>query len=125
SPLIKPYLDLWPLPNGLDNGDGTAEFLWVNSQPTREDFGSVRIDHQFSEKHYLFGRLSVDDTELLPPGNLPPFQASTTNRNTFTALELKSILSPQLLNVGRIAFNRTNPNLQDAYDPPNDADLTF
>ena len=125
SPLMKPYFDLWPLPNARDFGDGTGEFLWVNSNPTREDFGSVRIDHQFSEKFYLFGRLSLDDTELLLPGNLAPFQGSTTNRNTFTTMEWKTIVSPRLLHVFRVAFNRTNPLLQDVYSPPNDSALTF
>ncbi len=125
SPAIRPYLNLWSPPNGRDFGDGTAEFLWVFPNPTREDFGSVRIDHQFSEKHYLFGRLSLDDTEMLLPGNQPPFRGAATNRNMFTSLEWKTIFSPRLLNVFRVAYNRTHPILQDAYNPPNQDALSF
>lgn len=125
SPLIRPYLDLYPLPNSRDFGDGTAEFLWVTSNPTREDFGSVRMDHQFSEKFYLFGRISLDDTDVGLPGNLPPFAGTVTSRNVFTTLEMKMILSPQLLNVFRVALNRTNPKLDDAFNPPNENALKF
>jgi hypothetical protein len=125
SPLIQPYLAFYPLPNGRNFGDGTAEFLWVTNNPTREDFGSVRVDHQFSNKNYLFGRMSIDDADVGLPGNLPPFAGIVKNRNVFSTMELKTIFTPQLLNVFRVALNRTNPMLDDAFSPANENALKF
>ena len=107
NPVVQPYLDLLQQPNGKNFGDGTAEFLWTYSQPTREDFGSLRIDHQFSDRFFLFGRLTVQDAEMIVPRSFPMFYEAGRSRNVFTTLEQKAIISAQTLNVARFAFNRT------------------
>src|SRR5262249_2257312 len=39
NPLVKPYLDLlFPIPDGRDFGDGTAELRHTDIDPTRENF---------------------------------------------------------------------------------------
>ena len=116
SPLIRPYLELFPLPNGRDFGDGTAEFLWVASTDTSEDFASVRIDHQLSDRQYLFGRLTMDDTRSVHPGSVPPFEIDVDSRNAYVTLEHKAILSHRMVNVFRSAFNRTDPIVADSTD---------
>ena len=108
APAVRPYLDAMQLPNGRDFGDGSAEFVWDYSQPTREDFGTARIDHQFSEHNFFFGRLTIHDAQLIVPRFFPQFYEIGKSRNIFTTLEQKTILSPQSLNVVRFAFNRTN-----------------
>lgn len=107
SPAIKPYLDLYPFPNGgQDFGDGTAEYLWSFSNPAREDFGTIRVDHQFSDNQLFFGRLTIDDAEVVTPRSFPDFYNGATSRNIYTTLEEKTIISPTSLNVFRFAFNR-------------------
>ena len=125
SGLIKPYLALIPSPNGRDFGDGTAEYLWVAPTDVTEDFGSIRVDHQLSDRHSLFGRIMIDSADSTQPNTLPPFQSALTSKNVFSAVEHKFIISPRVLNVARIAFNRTNPNLLDQVSLPGDDALRF
>src|SRR5439155_3872691 len=73
SSLIQPYLDLIPLPNSRDFGDGTAEFLWEAPTDTHEDFYSVRLDHQLSASQSVLGRMMVDNAHSSQPNTLPPF----------------------------------------------------
>ncbi|MSO19861.1 MAG: TonB-dependent receptor [Acidobacteria bacterium] len=124
APSVRPYLDHYPLPNGRDYGDGTAEYSSAGSNPTREDYGSLRIDHQFSNKHYLFGRMTIDDTEASSVATFDPYLALLTSRNTFSTLEWKTIATSNFLNVFRVSFNRTNPLLNNAAQP-DDAALAF
>ena len=84
NPLIQPFLNLLPLSNGPDNGDGTGELITANKGTTREDHGMVRIDHHFSSTHSLFARYTVDDSSSVvpsvatPPGTyVPGFPAFT------------------------------------------------
>jgi hypothetical protein len=123
SPLIRPYLALFPLPNARDFGDGTAEFLWVADTDVSEDFGSVRIDHQLTDRQSIFGRLTLDDTRSVHPGSVPPFEIDVNSRNTYLTLEHKSILSSRMVNVSRFAYNRTDPLVEDA--TPVDDSLRF
>ena len=50
-PTIAPYLPFVPLPTpGADRfSDGTQDYVSAISNPTREDYFMVRIDHKFSE----------------------------------------------------------------------------
>src|SRR5213083_2881706 len=47
NPLVKPYLDLlYPIPNGRDFGDGTAELRHTAIDPTNENFFVGKVDWQ-------------------------------------------------------------------------------
>src|SRR5436309_7070649 len=47
SPLVKPYLDLlYPIPDGKDFGDGTAEMRHTDADPTHENFIVGKVDWQ-------------------------------------------------------------------------------
>ena len=48
NPAIKPYLDLYPHPNGRELGFGIAEYTSAPTVPTNEDNAMVRIDHQLT-----------------------------------------------------------------------------
>ena len=122
---ILPYLALFPLPNGKDFGDGTAEYRWIFSDPTREDYGSVRIDHQINNKNYLFARMTIDDSIVNSARSFPEFRDVVLARNIFTTVENKTIISPSLLNIFRVAYNRTNPQVSSGSTLPNPLALSF
>jgi hypothetical protein len=63
-PSVRPYVDLYPAPNGEDLGNGTAFFIRSASDKTRDDFFTGRIDHQFSAKDSIFGRYTFDDSDV-------------------------------------------------------------
>ena len=113
SPLIQPYLALVPLPNGRDFGDGTGEYLWAADTRTHEDFETIRIDHQFTPGQSIFGRVTMDRAKSTLPNTGPGFMTGLTSKSSFNTLEHKAILNARMVNIARMAFNRTDPLLED------------
>ncbi len=110
SPAVTPILAVFPLPNGRNFGNGTAELISTRSRPIDEDFFVVRIDHSISDSDSIFGRYSFDDAALVEPfsnTDVPGFPEGSVARNQYITLEEKKIISPSLLNVARFSFVRT------------------
>lgn len=57
-PALQPALNAFPLPNGLDFGDGIAQYIGSWSNPSSLDSTSVRFDHVVNDKLRLFFRFS-------------------------------------------------------------------
>ena len=108
APAVRPYLAaLFPLPNGIDHGDGSADFLSASSNPTNEDYLAVRLDHSFNENHFVFGRYTFDDGDQ---GNMDEnllFNVPTTTRYQYANVSFTSLLSPLVLNNFRAGVNRS------------------
>src|SRR5205823_14346778 len=47
NPVVRPYLDLFPVPNGADLDGGLARFTFPVHQTTDETSAQVRVDHNF------------------------------------------------------------------------------
>lgn len=62
APSVKPYLALYPLPNGRNLGDGTAEAAFSPTQVSSQNFYLGRMDHRLSDKDSLFGRYNFSDS---------------------------------------------------------------
>jgi len=106
NPVVKPYLDLYPAPNGADLGGGIAQFNYAFNRPTRENFGQARVDVELSNNHTLFVRHTIDKAhQLLPSGTnpLPQFQTDSTSDNQFFTAEERWIVTPALLNTARFS----------------------
>jgi hypothetical protein len=56
SPFTMRYMSLFPLPTpgGLDNGDGTAQFISTSHTTTNQNYVTVRGDHKFSDSDSFF-----------------------------------------------------------------------
>lgn len=106
DPRIVPYLNLFPLPNVRDNGDGTGLLFTDDSNPTDENFGSGRIDHNFSANDFFFARYTISRADSQANSNLFSPQVATSSRHLFTIQE-DHIFGPALLNTLRISFNRS------------------
>jgi hypothetical protein len=106
NPSVQPYLNLYPLPNGANLGGGVGQYIYAFDQPTRENFGQLRVDVQLSENHSLFVRHTIDKAhQLLPAGavSLPQFVTDSTSSNQFFTAEEKWVVSPALLNTARFS----------------------
>ena len=125
DPRIQPYLELYPLPNGVDFEDGTGFFGFSESQTTDVDFFQIRIDHTFSESDSFFGRYTFDDGTLVRPVAFPKFRSTQKTRSQYLTLEHQHLFSPTLFNVFRFGFVRTFMLQTDAIDESVPSSLTF
>ncbi|HIC43719.1 MAG TPA: hypothetical protein EYO73_05375, partial [Sulfurimonas sp.] len=104
---MQPYIDLYPIPNGPDNGDGTAQYFYPNSQPTDEDYFVVKIDQKLSENDNFFARYTFSDAESTSVSESVRYSRLETTRYQYVTLEEKHIFSPVLLNELRFGFTRS------------------
>jgi hypothetical protein len=109
---IAPILNnVYPIPNLPGN-----EFTYPFTAPTRDDYGQIRMDHNFSTNDNLFVRYTIDDAEqfsaVIPAGPIGPYPGFTMNlrsRNQFVTVSENHIFSPALVNTASMSFSRTAP----------------
>jgi hypothetical protein len=114
DPRIEQFLALLPPANGADNGDGTGDLITADKGSTSENLGLIRIDHNFSSSHSLFGRYMIDNSSSedpyfgTPPGTyVPGFPVLHQARNQYFTLQDRSNFSQKMLNELRFGINRT------------------
>ena len=73
---LQPALDLYPLPNGMDFGNGLAAWNGRNIRPSALDSGVARVDHALTSKATVFARYTDS-----PSSN--EFGATEVNRLDF------------------------------------------
>ena len=109
SPLVKPYFDLlFPLPDGRDFGDGTAELRHTDVDPTHENFFVGKIDWQVTGNNSMFVRVSSDRSDTTAYQEHPLFVEPTTTDTRYFTYQDQHLFSSRVLNVARAAVNRTN-----------------
>lgn len=106
APQVRPYLDLYPLPNGRDFGDGTAEFINESQESTREDYLAGKLDVLASTGLRLSGRYSFDSGDRGGPDPLSIWRFFTESRNQFVHTEAQHLVSPATIHTFRTAFSR-------------------
>src|SRR5260370_422408 len=116
---VQPLLNLWPTPtaNDLDFASpstcpaptncGIAEVFSSPLQTIREDFGTARVDHIFSQRDTFGGIYTIDDGQDFTATPLDPFSSDTmTLREQALTLEETHVSSPALVNSARVGFSR-------------------
>ena len=108
APSVQTLLDLWPTPPvGAPDFSGIAEVFSSPLQTIREDFGTARVDHIFSQKDTLGAIYTVDDGNDFTATPLDPFSADIlTLREQVVSLEETHVSSASLLNNVRFGFSR-------------------
>lgn len=104
---VKPILDLYPLPNGRDFGNGVGQLFFNNPQPIRQDFGLIKIDHHLSDKDLLSARYSMIDADASGYFNLPTYRYPKANRIQNLMLSWNRTLTPSLVNTFTAGFARS------------------
>ncbi|MEO5895556.1 MAG: TonB-dependent receptor [Vicinamibacterales bacterium] len=105
--LVKPYLALWPLPNGRDFGDGTAEYSSTAARPTTQNFGSLRVDYSFTPTSNIFARYTIDESDQSNPQIVNFYNNIRRTRNQYVTIEQKNVLTSRLVNQARASYTRT------------------
>ncbi len=113
-PSVQPLLALWPTPPpGAPDfpvpgqSYGIAEVFSSPLQTIREDFGTVRMDHNFSSNDTLSAAYTVDDGADVTATPADPYSTDYENlREQVFSLEETHIFSPSLLNTARFGYSR-------------------
>jgi hypothetical protein len=105
SPLVAPYLALFPTPSSPTTGD-TGTFAYVAKQATNEDFATGRLDHRISASDNFFATFLWDHgTQQNPDAYNFKLIGNEASRNT-VSLEESHIFTPSIVNTARFGFNR-------------------
>lgn len=86
----------------LGNLTGSSSFVFDDYQ------GSIRIDHQFSDKNLLYGRYRFNNNETSGQGQVTPTGLTNVvaTKTKAATLVLNSILSSSISNEARLAWSR-------------------
>jgi hypothetical protein len=118
---IKPYLDIWPQPNGellfdqQGRPTGVARRYTPTDAITDENYMVARSDYRINDNQTIFGRLTFDNAESSSPDGQGVYNREVLSRQRFATLQYENILTPTLLWSSSFSFNRTNlsPEIQD------------
>ena len=118
SPFTAPLLAIVPLPNlaaPVDaNGNPTGAPSQVSSDHDTlgENYGQIRVDHNFSDSDAFFARYTIDNAlsdETV--GDFSYFRQLVPARNQWITLAENHIFSPTVFNAVRISYSRTNSSI--------------
>ncbi|NOT60929.1 MAG: TonB-dependent receptor, partial [Acidobacteria bacterium] len=104
---IKPFLDLFPLPNGANIGGGLARYNFGFGQRLDQNYFQLRGDQVINTYHQVFARYTFDDADQLLPTDFPQFPRTFLSRNQFATVEHTWLISPSMVNTARLGYSRT------------------
>jgi Carboxypeptidase regulatory-like domain/TonB-dependent Receptor Plug Domain len=107
-PSVQPLLALWPTPPaGAPDFNGIAEVFSSPLQTIREDFGTTRLDHDFSSNDTLSAVYTIDDGADVTATTADPYSTDIEDlREQVFSLEETHVFSPSLLNAARFGYSR-------------------
>jgi hypothetical protein len=106
SPALKPLLSGWP--TGQKPVDSiTDQYTSAGVNRVREDSGSVRVDHEFTDNTSMFVRYNIDDAFIDKPFDSVGGRDTEPIRPSNLALQLSHVFSPRIINEVRAGMNRS------------------
>ncbi len=107
-PSVQPLLNLWPVaPAGAPDFNGIAQVFSSPLQTIREDFGTARLDHIFSNRDVISGIYTIDDGGDVTATIADPYSTDIMNlREQVASLQWTHTFSPHLINVARFGYSR-------------------
>jgi hypothetical protein len=103
---FRPLMNYFPIPNGTDFGNGTAQYFLDTSLPTDSDAYTVKVDQALGKRAHLFGRFSnttsMDERILhFDPGTF----LSTKLRSRTGTVGADFAITPKLANELRLNYS--------------------
>jgi len=105
APNVRPFLDFYPLPNGPETAT-SGQYITSVVEPTRENYVIGKLDHILSQSHNVSFRYSWDKASVIVPQGIPLFSTDTNTKAQFAVGEHKWIITSNLLNTVKVAWNR-------------------
>jgi hypothetical protein len=122
---VKPYLALYPLPNGREFGDGTGEAIASTLTRTREDYVAGKLDEIFSERWRFSSRYTMDAAQMRFPEQYRIWEFSSNSRHQFVHTETQYVASPTSVHTLRVGFSRVRNFEDHTVDERVPASLSF
>ena len=120
SLVTRPYLLLYPEPNGRETG-ATGLYSTQITSPTTENYAVGKVDHTLSAGHSVSVRYSWDKAQVDQDTPIPFWTTDTRTKTWSFVAEHKWVLASNRLNVAKIAWNRAyeaTDNIEKiAFDP--------
>ncbi|MBI2819094.1 MAG: TonB-dependent receptor [Acidobacteria bacterium] len=104
--IVKPYLDLFPMPNAARLGEGFSRNAAPQFLPTNENFFTIRVDHQLTAQDGFFARYTFDDATSYTDQPVYLFTTASESRQQYLTLVETHRFSPGVLNSFRLGFTR-------------------
>ena len=106
---VRPYLDLWPLPNGpaVGTNSGLGTLFAPASDSIDEHYFMTRVDYRISDSQSIFGRFTYDGTKDTKPDEVPITSTFVSTQPRYATAQYERIFTPQFLGTTRLAFNRS------------------
>jgi hypothetical protein len=108
APQVRPYLELYPLPNGRDFGDGTGEYIAANPTSTHEDYGAGKVDAIVSPRVRLSARYTGDGAESLTSDPYALWDFLYTSDYHAIHTDTQFLQSPLSIHNFRLGFSRVH-----------------
>ena len=108
NPLVQPFLELFPMPNSTDFGDGLAEYRFQVTRPLSESFGQARIDLDLGRRNSLFARMTIDGADKTEPANYPGAGVDWDSSSRFLTVEDLHVASDRIVNTARFSYSLTD-----------------
>src|ERR1700683_1297916 len=105
---VSSLINAWPVPSaGAPDFGGISEAFNSPLQTIRDDFGTARVDHIFSESDSLAAVYTVDDSADVTPTSTNLYSTDVKSlRERVMSIEETLVFAPYLLNTARIGYSR-------------------
>jgi hypothetical protein len=105
GPLVAPFLNFFPLPNGPIKGD-TGTYTLAAQNVTTENFVTSRLDHRFSDYDAIHATYLFDRGQTTGPDAFDGVLLGTFSQRQTASIQESHTFSPSVINLTRIGFNR-------------------
>jgi TonB dependent receptor-like, beta-barrel len=106
SPILKPFLAQWPV-GQTHVDDITDQYTSLGLSTVREDSGMFRLDHTFTDRTSIFGRVNIDDANTNAPDDGLGARDNPQIRPSNYVIQLTHTFSPNVVNELRGGINRS------------------
>lgn len=108
SPIAQKLFQFWPSPNLSSTFNGQNNFNGVSRNRDSDDQMFLRVDHNFNDRNRLFGRYGIQTVQL-PVFQINPhpyFVTRRPRRQQNATINYTRVVTPTLLNVLKVSYNR-------------------